>query len=590
LIYSSIRHDYKNEMQSVIDLNTLEITLEAARDDISRVVLIYGPRYSDNKDANNKIEMNLKYRSKYHDIFSVRLNLDDTRLRYFFYLEDNEGNRVWYNEKGFFETRPEGYDSGYFQKAIINKSDVKKSPEWARDAVIYQIFPDRFFRADNNNYKNREWNQLPKKDSIYGGDIRGIIKKLDYLKELGINTLYLTPIFKSPSNHKYNIDDYYQIDPNFGSDEDAKELSKAAKEKGIKLIIDAVFNHSGSNFFAFEDLLRKGEKSRYINWYFPENFPLSKEDVNYSTFANDIQDMPRLNLDNSETQEYFLEVAEYWTAELDLDGWRLDVADEVSREFWEKFRKGIRKINDDIFIIGEVWYRASNWLEGNTFDSVMNYDLQRDIYSLIIEENMDVDQFSSQIQENFRHYHPEKPNILVNLLDSHDTARFNWKLRNYNKKIIDQKMKFAISLQFLLPGIPLVYYGSEVGLTGADDPDCRRTMIWDKNRQNKELFNYYKKIISYYNQNRDLRKGDYKELFVDPLNKVLIFSRKNKKSNEDSTVVIINMSDKKQKINDNNIIELLKNKTLSFSITNYNNNSFNNNCLKIDKKQILIYS
>lgn len=576
-------------MQSVIDLNTLEITLEAARDDISRVVLIYGPRYSDNKDANNKIEMNLKYRSKYHDIFSVRLNLDDTRLRYLFYLEDNEGNRVWYNEKGFFKTRPEGYDSGYFQKAIINKSDVKKSPEWAQDAVIYQIFPDRFFRADSNNYKNREWNQLPKKDSIYGGDLKGIIKKLDYLKELGINTLYLTPIFKSPSNHKYNIDDYYQIDPNFGSIEDAKELSKAAKEKGIKLIIDAVFNHSGSNFFAFEDLLTKGEKSKYMNWYFPENFPLLKEKVNYSTFANDIQDMPRLNLDNPETQEYFLKVAEYWTAELDLDGWRLDVADEVSREFWEKFRKRVRKINNDIFIIGEVWYRASNWLDGNTFDSVMNYDLQRDIYSLIIEENMDVDQFSSQIQENFKHYHPEKPNILVNLLDTHDTARFNWELRDHNKKTIDQKMKFAISLQFLLPGIPLVYYGSEIGLTGADDPDCRRTMIWDKNRQNRELYNYYKKIISYYNQNKDLRKGDYKELFMDPLNKILIFSRKNKKSNENSTVVIINMSDKKQNINDKNIIELLKNKNLSFSINN-NNNSFNNNCLKIDKKQILIYS
>jgi glycosidase len=151
-------------------------------------------------------------------------------------------------------------------------------------------------------------------------------------------------------------------------------------------------------------------------------------------------------------------------------------------------------------------------------------------------------------------------------------------------------MKFAISLQFLLPGIPLVYYGSEVGLTGADDPDCRRTMIWDKNRQNRDLYNYYKKIISYYNQNRDLRKGDYKELFMDPLNKILIFSRKNKKSNENSTVVIINMSDKKQNINDKNIIELLKNKNLSFSINNNNNNSFNNNCLKIDKKQILIYS
>ncbi|TDO73357.1 glycosidase [Halanaerobium saccharolyticum] len=589
MITSSIRHDYKNEMQSVIDLNTLEITLEAARDDISRVVLIYGPRYSDNPDANNKIEMNLKYRTNYHDIFSVRLNLDDTRLRYLFYLEDYRGNRVWYNEKGFFETRPEGYDSGYFQKAIINKSDVTKFSEWAQDAVIYQIFPDRFFRTDGDNYKNREWHQLPKTDSIYGGDLRGIIKKLDYLVDLGVNTLYLTPIFKSPSNHKYNIDDYYQIDPNFGSIEDAKELSKRAKARGIKLIIDAVFNHSGSNFFAFEDLLTKGENSKYRDWYFPESLPVSKEKVNYSTFANDIKDMPRLNLDNPAAQDYFLEVAEYWTSELDLDGWRLDVADEVSRDFWKKFRKKIKNINKDIFIIGEVWYRASNWLDGNTFDSVMNYDLQRDIYSLIIEENMDVDQFSSQIQENFRHYHPEKPDRLVNLLDTHDTARFNWELRNYDKEISDQKMKFAISLQFLLPGIPLIYYGSEIGLTGADDPDCRRTMIWDQSKQNQELFAYYKKIISYYKKKKVLRNGDYKELFVDPLNKILIFSRGNKGRNQNRIVVIINMSNRKQEINDKNIMEILKNKNLSFSI-NKNNISFNNNCFQVGKKQLLIYS
>ncbi|MFW5979159.1 MAG: glycoside hydrolase family 13 protein [Halanaerobium sp.] len=588
MIYSAIRHDYSKEMQSVIDLNTLEISLETARDDLSRAVLIYGPRYSENGDANNKIEMNLKYQSKYHDIYSIRLKLEDTRLRYLFFLEDQLGNRVWYNEKGFFESRPKGYDSGYFQKAIINKSDLKRNPDWAQNAVIYQIFPDRFFRESNDNYKNSEWKELPDRDSIYGGNIQGIIKKLDYLQKLGIDTIYLTPIFKSPSNHKYNIDDYYQIDSNFGSLDDARELSKKAEAKGIKLIIDAVFNHSSANFFAFKDLIEEGEDSEYIDWYFPESFPLSKEDINYSTFANDVRDMPRLNLENPETQSYFLNVAEYWTEELDLDGWRLDVADEVSHDFWQKFRTRLRKINNEIFIIGEVWYRASNWLDGDTFDSVMNYDLQRDIYSLIVEEKMDIDKFSSQIQENFKHYHPETPNYLVNLLDSHDTARFNWELRNLKQEEINKKMKFAISLQFLLPGIPLIYYGSEIGLTGDDDPDCRRPMIWEQNQQNQELFNYYQSIISYYQENDDLRKGDYKELFTDPLREILIFSRTDKDSNKNSTVIIINMSQQKQEISDAKIIDFLEDKKLSFSM-HQRNSKDNHKIFEIDKEQILIY-
>lgn len=575
-------------MQSVIDLNNLEITLEAARDDLSRVVLIYGPRYSQDEDVHNKVQMELKYKTKYHDVYSAKLELIDSRVRYLFYLEDCSGNKVWYNEKGFFKARPQGYDSGYFQKAIINESDVKRTPDWIKSSIIYQIFPDRFFRANKNNSKNRDWNQLPKRDSIYGGDIKGIIEKLDYLEELGINTIYLTPIFKSPSNHKYNIDDYYQIDPNFGDLEDAKELSRKAKKKGIKIIIDAVFNHSSSNFFAFKDLVANGKKSEYVNWYFPENFPVSKKDANYSTFATDVHDMPRLNLDDPEAQKYFLKVAEYWTKELDLDGWRLDVADEVSKDFWNKFKKRLRKINKDIFIIGEVWYRASNWLDGNTFDSVMNYDLQRDIYSLIIEENMDLDEFSSQIQENFRHYHPEIPNILVNLLDSHDTARFNWELRDENQNTINEKMEFAISLQFLLPGVPLIYYGSEVGLTGDDDPDCRRPMIWDEAKQNEELFNYYKRIISYYKENTDLQNGTYKELYLDALNKVLIFARKNR-TNDSSTIIILNMSNEKQKIANQNILEFLKNKSLSFAMKKALKSS-KKNSLEIEKKQILIYS
>lgn len=570
MILSAITHSYNPVQQSVVDKNTLELRIETARDDISRVVLLYGPRYSESEDPSNSKKLKLLYQTAEKDIYSIRLNLNDTRVRYMFYLEDFIGNGYWYNEKGFSIKRPRGHHSGYFQFSIINESDIPAWPEWPKQQVVYQIFPDRFNRSGKENMAKSKWGTLPESNSIYGGNLQGIIDKLDYLENLGITSIYLTPIFKSPSNHKYNIDDYYQIDPNFGNLKVAKKLVAEAHKRNIKIILDAVFNHSGSGFFAFQDLLQNGRNSKYLNWYYPESLPLSLNEINYKTFANNVKQMPRLNMNNQETQDYFLEVAKYWTQELNLDGWRLDVADEVSSDFWYKFRKTLKEIKPDIFIIGEVWYRANKWLEGDQFDSVMNYDLQKDIFSLIIDQAITADVFSKRIQNNFKNYKTEIPNQLLNLLDTHDTPKISWYFKNLKQSEKEKKIKLISTLQFLLPGIPMVYYGTEIGLTGGDDPDCRRTMIWNPQNQNTDLLMHYKKLIKYYKDQLIFQNGKYKEIYSDAVKNILVFALE---TNENKKIIIANFSEQKQILNlDNLQIKLRKfilNSKPEFNLNSY---------------------
>ncbi len=589
MILSAINHSYNPVQQSVIDQNTLELRIETARDDISRVVLLYGPRYSPNEDPLNIKELELLYRTAEKDIYSIRLNLDDTRVRYIFYIEDIKGEGFWYNEKGFSINRPRGHHSGYFQFPVINKSDIPDWPDWPKKQIIYQIFPDRFKRSGNDNIAKNSWGELPDSDSLYGGNLQGIINKLDYLKNLGITSIYLTPIFKSPSNHKYDIDNYYQIDSNFGDLKIAKKLVKEAHKRDIKVILDAVFNHSGSNFFAFQDLLQNGRNSEYVNWYYPENFPISLDEVNYKTFANDVKQMPKLNMDNPATQNYFLEVAKYWTNELDLDGWRLDVSDEVSSDFWYKFRQALKEIKADIFIIGEVWYRGNRWLEGDQFDSVMNYDLQKDIFSLIVDQTITADIFSKRIQNNFKNYKTEIPNQLLNVLDSHDTPRISWYFKDISKSEREKKIKLISTLQFLLPGIPMIYYGTEIGLTGGDDPDCRRTMIWEEKKQNKNLLAHYKKLIKYYKEQPVLHNGIYHEIYSDPVKNILVFSLKLAEKNQ---IIIANFSEKDRQLSLNNlgskISEIIKNSKPGFYLSSLQTN-LENEKLKISASNIIVF-
>jgi len=324
------------------------------------------------------------------------------------------------------------------------------------------------------------------------GDLRGIIEHFDHLVELGVDIIYMTPIFKSTSTHKYDTLDYYQIDPSFGTEEDLKELVDLAHAHGMRVILDGVFNHTSPKFFAFADVAEKGKESKYWDWYYIEDYPLKAERFtkpNFKTFAY-FGGMPKLNLQNPEVEAYVINVGRYWIEKCDIDGWRLDVSDEISHMFWKKFRKAIREVKQDALLIGEVWYFARDFMEGDEWDTVMNYDFYFGVQKLVAEESITVSQFMETMGRLRGNLHNKVYPVLWNLIDSHDTARF-LHVSGENK----DKLKMAVALQLLLPGMPFIYYGDEYAMTGGDDPDCRRGMLWDEARQDKEMFAWYREVI-----------------------------------------------------------------------------------------------
>ena len=564
MIKSAIEHKSYSNFAFPIDENTLKLRIKAAKNDLESVKVIYGTRFVfDGREPLKVKEMKLKTSSEVNDFFETTIELEDPRFRYHFLLDDGE-NKRWYNEKGFSKNRPRGGKSGFFQYSLISNDDLLDRPDWLDEAVVYQIFPERFNNGNSDldpaNLKN--WGDLPKRDSFFGGDLQGIYDKLDYLKDLGVNTIYLTPIFESLSNHKYNIDDYLKIDEHFGDEEIFEKLVNKAHDKDMKIILDAVFNHSGFNFFAFEDLRKRGENSKYKDWYIYDSLPLQTEiPVNYETFARNIPNLPKLDTANKEVQDYLLKVTEYWMKNFDIDGWRLDVADEVDSSFWRRFRKKVKSLDKDAYIIGEVWHSGMKWLQGNQFDAIMNYSFTEAVIDFIAKDKIGPSEFDNRLALNRMNYREDITNSLLNLLDSHDTPRI---LRHCNED--KDKMKLAVLFQMTYPGVPMVLYGDELGLTGGDDPDSRRCMPWDDDKADYDLRAYYKKLIKIRKNNKILQKGEFESFVINEAKNIYSFKRK---LEDREVIVIINNNPEKREIclrsQNKNYIDLLTNK-------NYKNN------------------
>jgi len=519
---AAVYHESIDNLSYPLDDNSLRVRLVTDKNDLNKVKIIYGPKFDFYKDPVYSKEMEVVGSDQKHDYYSVKIHLEDPRFRYHFLLEDYQGNKYWYNEKGFFENRPRGHEAGFFQYPIITDFEKFARPEWLEKAVIYQIFPDRFNNGnpDLDPDQKLTWGDPPDHYSLFGGDLAGIIEKLDYLKELGINAIYLTPIFESDSNHKYNIADYYKIDSNFGDLQKAKELVKKAHDRNIKVILDAVFNHCDINFFAFQDLIKYGEKSKYKDWFFYDELPIKTEKpINYVTFATQVKSMPKLNTGNQKVQDYLLNVVKYWMEELDIDGWRLDVSDEVHMEFWRKFRKTVKKIKPQAVLIGEIWHSARKWLKGDRFDTVMNYPFNWAVMKFFGTNEIGVEKFTSLIIKNYYHYREDTSNVLLNLLSSHDIPRI------YEYCESKKQLKLAVLFMMTFPGIPMVYYGDELGLKGGKDPDNRRCMPWDR-VENNDLLDYYKKLIEIKKNISPLYRGDIRIVLKDEANNVLVFKRR----------------------------------------------------------------
>jgi len=407
---------------------------------------------------------------------------------------------------------------------------VFETPAWVRDAVFYQIFPDRFCNGDpSNDPPNTEpWGTPPAFRNFMGGDLKGILDKLDYLGDLGVTALYLTPIFKSTSNHKYDTVDYFTVDEHFGDTALLQTLVETCHARGIRVILDAVFNHCSNLHPFFLDVKQRGRESRYWNWFFikkwpiPDRFARHKDALEWYECWWGYHTLPKLNYANPEVEEYFLNVARFWLHEVHTDGWRLDVPNEVIQTFWPKFRRVVKETNPEAYIVGEIWDDATPWLVGDQFDAVMNYRFQKALLGYFAEETLDTKALDHTLRQIMLDYPEQTTAVMLNLLGSHDTAR---PMTVAEADV--ESVKLMAAMQFTFEGAPCIYYGDEIGMEGAKDPDCRRCYPWDRpDLQNRELFAYYQKLIAIRQGNPALRTGTFHPFVVDDERELYAYERR----------------------------------------------------------------
>ena len=543
--YSAIFHDMDKRFCYAIDKDLFVIRVQVKKDDMKEVILHYEDKYipMERKDTRMTLPMKKVATSQFHDYYEAQLRMNLICLRYFFEFTDMQGEKVYYGNYEFDKECITNRDRMFDCPQNLREEEMFEVPQWAANKVVYQIFPSRF--AATQPVDKELWYKAPitPMDDLHG-NLRGIIEHLDYIKDLGIDVVYLTPIFKSNSCHKYDTIDYYQVDPSFGTTEDLKELVQKSHERGMKVVLDAVYNHTGREFFAFQDILEKGEKSKYLDWYFIDELPPRGEwgeIPNFKCFGY-YGGMPKLNLKNPEVEKYITDVACYWIKECDIDGWRLDVGDEISHFFWKNFRKAIKAVKKDMLIIGEIWHYAGDFLEGDEWDTVMNYPFYLNLIDLLADEKINVSQFVQNLGYLKGRLNKKCYPLMWNLIDSHDTARF-LHLCNDNKK----KQHLAAAFQLLLPGMPMVYYGDEYAMPGANDPDCRRGMYWDEEYQDKEMYNWYKKLMQIRKAHASIVEGEMIETIANDDEDTIVMIRKN---GEETIAMLFNCGNSAKEFNE----------------------------------------
>ena len=543
--YSAIYHDMDKRFCYAIDKDLFVIRVQVKKDDMKEVILHYEDKYipMERKDTRMTLLMKKVATSQFHDYYEAQLQMHLICLRYFFEFTDMQGEKVYYGNYEFDKECITNRDRMFDCPQNLREEEMFEVPQWAANKVVYQIFPSRF--ATTQPVDKELWYKAPitPMDDLHG-NLRGIIEHLDYIKNLGIDVVYLTPIFKSNSCHKYDTIDYYQVDPSFGTTEDLKELVQKSHERGMKVVLDAVYNHSGREFFAFQDILEKGEKSKYLDWYFIDELPPRGEwgeIPNFKCFGY-YGGMPKLNLKNPEVEKYITDVACYWIKECDIDGWRLDVGDEISHFFWKNFRKAIKAVKKDMLIIGEIWHYAGDFLEGDEWDTVMNYPFYLNLIDLLADEKINVSQFVQNLGYLKGRLNKKCYPLMWNLIDSHDTARF-LHLCHDNKK----KQHLAAAFQLLLPGMPMVYYGDEYAMPGANDPDCRRGMYWDEEYQDKEMYNWYKKLMQVRKTHACIVEGEMIETIANDDEDTIVMIRKN---GEETIAMLFNCGNSAKEFNE----------------------------------------
>lgn len=418
-------------------------------------------------------------------------------------------------------------------------------PEWVQDAIFYQIFPDRFYNGDLSiDPPNvQHWGAEPTVTGFQGGDLRGIQYKLDYLQDLGVNALYLTPIFQATSNHRYNTTDYYRIDPKLGTIEDFRALLDEVHRRNMRLILDGVFNHCGRGFFAFADILENQEYSPYLKWFHIRHFPVDAYSVGDATDYLGwwgMKSLPKFNTNTPDVRRYILNVARYWV-EQGIDGWRLDVPNEIDDDsFWSEFRYTVKSANPEAYLVGEIWTADKRWVGDGHFDGLMNYPVRDALLRLLFAGTLDLQQFVEKIESLFALYPLENMYAMYVPLGSHDTERLLTKVEDN----LD-KARLAFLFQFAFPGAPAIYYGDEIGLKGGKDPACRAAFPWNASQWNIGLLEWVKKLAALRKQTPALRRGNIRRLCREIKHDICAFARLHEEGN---VVVAMNASPESQKL------------------------------------------
>lgn len=508
---AAIYHRAESEYAYLYERGHYHIRIRTKANDVQSVELLSGDPYALDQEKwfMNGKEMKKVASTNMHDYWMIDTHEPTKRMAYGFRVIGKDGIEIFYSDQGVypFEEIFLSQMNFYFRVPYIHEIDAFRAPQWASETIWYQIFPERFANGDPTNDPEGvlPWGskEHPSRDDFYGGDLQGVLDNMDYLEDLGINGIYFTPIFKAHSNHKYDTIDYKEIDPDFGDKALFKKVVEEAHSRGIRIMIDAVFNHVGIHSPQWLDVLENQDQSRYKDWFYIHSFPvddvagLSTEAlenvgrVNYDTFAF-TGHMPKLNTANPEVQEYLLDIATYWIKEFDIDAWRLDVANEVDHFFWKRFFKETTAIKEDLYILGEIWHSSQNWLNGDEFHAVMNYAFTDTIENYFFKKFLSPTRLVSGLNSQLMLYRQQTTEVMFNLLDSHDTPRVLTKAGN-DKNLVKSAMAFL----YAQPGAPCMYYGTEIGMDGGMDPDCRKCMIWDEDKQDHDMLAFTKELIHF---------------------------------------------------------------------------------------------
>lgn len=541
--------------------------------DVSKVTLGFGDPFANGIMGGksgfkvSETEITTKKFLEHHILWTIKVSPKFKRLVYYFIVE-NENEKYYFLEDRFYT--PQEYKKYTGRKQLftfpwMNPSDIIRTPDWVNETIWYQIFIDRFCNGnpDINPENCLPWkspNKSVKYNDFYGGDIPGITSKMDYLKNLGVTGLYLTPICSGKSNHKYDTISYTKIDPAFGTDEDMVTMVKAAHENGIRVMMDGVFNHTGAFFKPWKDVVKNGPDSKYYDWFMVNSWPFSNKGWsanakagNYYTFAF-FDGMPKLNTNNPKVIKYIIKVLTSWITKYDIDGIRLDVAGDISHTLCKEIHRSLKAIKPDFYILGEIWHDSMAWLRGDEYDSVMNYAFGDSINDFWSDETKTSHDFEYGVNRCYSIYTEQTNRVLFNLLDSHDTIRLITKLKNI------YKFYQQLAVMFTMPGTVCIYYGTEIALEGEHDPDCRRCIPWDlinKGHYHKQI-DLMKALITLRKTYPELRSNNYNFIHFSDNERVVCYERFSENSSQ-KIVVMVNCSE------DNYSVKLSK-KSVLFSM------------------------